>query len=121
LFLMLSGVIDFGRAFYFCDIAANTARAGTMWASLSSANAGNTAGMEAAARSEAPELPASALTVTPSFFCQNTAGSVVDCAANPNAEEYVRVVTQINYNLMIPWPGLANPLRLGGISVMRVQ
>ena len=121
LFLLLSGVIDFGRAFYFTDIAAGAARAGTQYGIISSVNAGNTAGMEQAAREEAAGVPSAVFSATASFFCQNSAGTVVDCAANPTAEEYVKVETHIRYDLVIPWPGLANPLRIGGVSVMRVQ
>jgi len=40
LFLLLSGVVDLGRAFYFADIAANAARAGSQYGILSSVNAG---------------------------------------------------------------------------------
>ena len=121
LFLLLSGVIDFGRAFYFTDIAAGAARAGTQYGIISSANAGNTAGMEQAARDEAAGVPSGIFSATASFFCQDSGGTTVSCVTNPGAEEYVQVVTHINYALVIPWPGLANPLVIGGISVMRVQ
>jgi hypothetical protein len=121
LFLLLSGVIDFGRAFYFTDIAAGAARAGAQYGILSSANTGNTAGMEQAAREEAVGVPAGIFSVTADFFCQNSAGTVQPDCSDPNYEEYVRVRTHINYALMMPWPGLPNPLNIGGISVMRVQ
>jgi len=121
LFLLLAGVVDFGRAFYFCDIAAGAARAGVQYGIISSANAGNTAGMEAAAKADAVGVPNSIFTAQASFFCQDSGGTVVVCKDNPGAEEYVKVVTHITYALIIPWPGLANPLNIGGIGVMRVQ
>ena len=119
--LMLSAVVDYGRAFYFTDIAAGAARAGTQYGIISSANAGNTAGMEAAAKADAVGVPNSIFTAQASFFCQDSGGTVVVCKDNPGAEEYVKVVTHITYALIIPWPGLANPLNIGGIGVMRVQ
>src|SRR5436190_4324336 len=119
LFLMLSGVIDFGRAFYFSDIAAGAARAGAQYGILSSANVGNTAGMQAAAREEATGVPSAMFSVTAEFYCQNSAGvRQADCS-DSTWEEYVSVKTNITYALMMPWPGLANPLNIGGISVMR--
>src|SRR5437016_4646783 len=68
LFLMLSGVVDFGRSLFFADIAAGAARAGAQYGMISSANAGNTAGMEAAARADAAGVPAGILTVNASVF-----------------------------------------------------
>jgi Flp pilus assembly protein TadG len=121
LFLFLSGVVDFGRSFYFADVAAGAARAGTQYGIISSANAGNTGGMEAAARAEATGVPSNIFSVTATFYCKDSGGSTVTCKADPSYEEYVRVETHISYALIIPWPGLANPMNIGGVSVMRVQ
>src|SRR5262249_53775685 len=121
LFLLLCGVVDFGRAFYFTDIAAGAARAGAQYGIISSANAGNTLGMEQAAKDDAAGVPSSIFSVQASYFCQDSGGGEIVCKDNPNAEAYVKVVTHITYALMIPWPGIANPLNIGGISVMRVQ
>jgi|KBSSwiStaDraftv2_1062776.scaffolds.fasta_scaffold696952_2 Flp pilus assembly protein TadG len=121
LFLLLSGVVDLGRAFYFADISANAARAGAQFGILSAANAWNTAGIEAAARAEAPELPNAVMAVVVTPYCQNSGGGYVTCSTTPNAEEYVQVNATISYNLVIPWPGLTNPLSITGSSVMRVQ
>jgi Flp pilus assembly protein TadG len=119
LFLMLSGVIDFGRAFYYTDVAAGGARAGAQYGIISSANFANYAGMEAAARTDAQGVPD--FTVTASSFCQDSGGTTVNCTTNPNAEAYVKVVTHITYPLLMPWPGVPNPLNIGGIAVLRAQ
>lgn len=122
LFLMLSGVIDMGRAFYFSDIAAGAARAGAQYGILSSANVGNTQGMVEAAKDEhARQVPDTMFSAEAFYFCQDAGGNTVDCATNPDAEAYVKVVTRISYALIIPWPALANPMTIGGVSVMRVQ
>jgi Flp pilus assembly protein TadG len=131
LFLILCGVVDFGRAFYFTDIAAGSARAGTQYGMISSANAGNTAGMQQAAREEAAGVPSSIFSAVARFYCQNSDGSAANCS-DTTAEEYVEVVTHIKYSMLIPWPGVGGScvisgntvpacLDLGGISVVRVQ
>jgi Flp pilus assembly protein TadG len=53
LFGMLAGVIDFGRAFYFTDIATGAARAGAQYGIQAAANFGNYDMMEAAAAADA--------------------------------------------------------------------
>ena len=53
LMLMLSGVIDFGRAYYFTDAAVSAARAGAQYGIESPSNFGNYAGMRLAAQNDA--------------------------------------------------------------------
>jgi Flp pilus assembly protein TadG len=125
---LLATVVDIGRAFYFSDIAAGAARAGAQYGIISSANTGNVVGMQEAAKDEhARQVPDSKFTVQADYFCQDSGGTEVDCATNPNAEAYVKVVTHITYDLIVPWNqlgwfgALSNPMTIGGISVMRVQ
>ena len=116
----------------YTDIAAGSARAGTHYGMISSANAGNTQGMQQAARDEAAGVPASIFSAAARFYCQNSDGSAADCASATGAEEYLEVVTHIKYSMLIPWPGVGGScvisgntvpacLDLGGISVVRVQ
>src|SRR5258708_35862446 len=53
MFLMLSGVIDFGRAFYYTDAAASAARAGAQFGIQSPENLTSYTGMEIAALNDA--------------------------------------------------------------------
>jgi Flp pilus assembly protein TadG len=118
LMLMVVGVVDFGRAFYFSNIAAGAARAGTAYGAISSANFTNYTGMQAAAQADAVGVPN--FSASASAFCQ-VAGTNVACATNPNSEGYVQVVTTISYPLIIGWPGEPNPLSIRGLSVLRTQ
>lgn len=118
LMLILVSVIDFGRAFYFADIAAGAARAGAGYGAISSANFSNYTGMQSAAGADAANVPNFSAVAT--SFCQ-VAGTTVDCTSNPNSEGYVKVTTSITYPLIITWPGVANPLQIKGLAVLRTQ
>lgn len=142
MFLMLSGVIDFGRAFYFTDMAASAARSGAQYGIQSPSNFGNSVGMEVAAMNDANAGCTSAgknvtcdpsasgqtayvggsnvFSATASSYCKDTSGNIIACSS-ANVRGYVKVVTSISYNLLLPWPGLPNPLSIGGEAIMRTQ
>ena len=139
MFLMLSGVIDFGRAFYYTDAAA---RAGAQYGIQSPANFNNLVGMQIAALKDANASCTSSsgtsvacnpaqsgqqayigpykFSATASSYCKDLSGNTVACTSS-NARGYVKVVASIPYNLIIPWPGLPNPLAIGGLAVMRTK
>jgi Flp pilus assembly protein TadG len=122
MFLMLSGVIDFGRAYYFADAAASAARAGAQYGIESPANVGNTGAMQAAAQDDAHGIPISATVTWP--YCLDSSGTSVAPVSGVcpvNTKTNVKVSTTLTYNLMIPWPGLPNPLNIGGVAIMRVE
>ena len=118
LFLMLCGVIDFGRAFHMTDVAVGAARAGAQYGIQSAANFGNYPGMVAAAQTDAQGIQN--FSATAESYCKDVANAPVDCAA-VGARGYVKVKTSIVYNLIIPWPGLPNPLPIGGSAILRTQ
>ena len=145
MFLMLSGVIDFGRAFYYTDAAASAARAGAQFGIQSPATFTNYTGMEIAALNDVnasckdsggtsatcnPSLSGQQaqqayigsykLSATATSYCKDSSGNTVACSAS-TARGYVKVVTSITYNLMLPWPGLPSPLAIGGLAIMRTQ
>jgi len=142
MFLKLSGVIDFGRAFYYTDAAASAARAGAQYGIQSPANFNNVVGMEVAALNDANATCTNSsgtsvtcdpsqsgqqayigpykLSATASSFCKDSSGNAVACASS-SARGYVKVVTSITYNLIVPWPGLPNPLAIGGLATMRTK
>jgi Flp pilus assembly protein TadG len=147
MFLMLSGVIDFGRAFYYTDLAASAARAGAQYGIESAANVGNVSQMKiaayndanascqdtnnatvtcgAAAQTQAHVGPGLNLVVTPTYpYCVNSTGNnilAVSGVCPAGYETYLKVSTLITYNLLVPWPGLPNPLQIGGVAIMRAQ
>ena len=140
--LMLSGVIDFGRAFYYADAAASAARSGAQYGIQSPANFNNLVGMQIAALKDANASCTSSsgtsvacnpaqsgqqayigpykFSATASSYCKDLSGNTVACTSS-NARGYVKVVASIPYNLIIPWPGLPNPLAIGGLAVMRTK
>jgi len=142
MFLLLSAVIDFGRAFYYTDMAASAARAGAQYGIQSPANFNNYVGMEIAALNDANASCTSGgssvscdptqssqqtyvgsnmtFSTTASSYCKDTSGKAVACASG-DVRGYVKVMTSITYNLLLPWPGLPNPLRIGGAAIMRTQ
>jgi len=142
MFLMLSGVIDFGRAFYYTDAAASAARAGAQYGIQSPANLNNYVAMEKAALNDANATCTTStgtsvtcdpsqsgqqayigpykFSATASSYCKDLSGNTVGCTLS-NARGYVKVLASIPYNLIIPWPGLPNPLAIGGLAVMRTK
>ena len=118
LFLMASGVIDFGRAFYFADVAAGAARAGAQYGIESASNFNNNTGMQLAAQNDAQGVPNFSATAT--SYCQDSSGNSVACTV-AGAQAFVKVSTSISYSLIMPWPGLPNPLTIGGLAIMRSQ
>ena len=118
MFLLLSGVLDFGRAFYFTDAAVSAARSGAQYGIESAANFANYAGMQQAAQNDAAGI--SNFSATASSYCRDSGGNSVACSES-GAKGYVKVQTAITYNLLMPWPGLPNPLSIGGLAIMRSQ
>ena len=118
MFLLLSGVLDFGRAFYFTDAAVSAARSGAQYGIESAANFANYAGMQQAAQNDATGI--SNFSATASSYCRDSGGNGVACSES-GAKGYVKVQTAITYNLLMPWPGLPNPLSIGGLAIMRSQ
>ena len=143
MFLMLSGVIDFGRAFYYTDAAASAARAGAQYGIQSPANFNNVVGIQVAALNDANASctdsngtsvtcnPSQSgqqayvgpykLSATASSFCKDSSGNTVVACTASGARGWVKVVTSISYNLIVPWPGLPSSLGIGGLAVMRTK
>jgi Flp pilus assembly protein TadG len=119
LFGMLAGVIDFGRAFYFTDIATGAARAGAQYGIQAAANFGNHDMMEAAAARDANGV--SGFTAEASSYCTNAAGSTVTCDGSSGLRGWVKVTTSIPYRLLVPWPWLPGNVTVKGHALMRTQ
>src|SRR5437667_8508828 len=75
MFLMLSGVIDFGRAFYYTDAAASAARAGAQYGIQSPANFNNYVAMEKAALNDV------------NATCTNSSGTSVTCDPSQSGQQ----------------------------------
>jgi Flp pilus assembly protein TadG len=123
LFLLLLGVVDFGRAYY---LAIEVSRAANTGALYGSQNPTDTAGMQSAAVLDAPDVPSfTTASVTATYGCECSDGSspVVSCTTSPtcstNVVNYVQVSTSVSYSAMFPYPGIPSPLILRGSARIR--
>jgi Flp pilus assembly protein TadG len=124
LFLLLLGVVDFGRAYY---LAIEISQAAHTAALYGSQNPTDIAGMQNAAVADAPDVPSfntSSVTVTSGCECSDGSSPVANCATNPACGalmtvDYVQVNTSVSYSAMFPYPGIPSPLTLSGKARMR--
>ena len=124
LFLLLMGVVDFGRAYYLSIEISNAAHSAALYGSQ---NPTDVAGMKSVAVADAPDVPHfTTASVTVSYGCECSDGSspIASCATNPscgvkNAINYVSVTTSISYSAILPYPGIPSPLTLSGSARMR--
>ena len=129
LMLMMVGAADFSRVFYHAIEVSNASGTSAFYGSGSTVRAASTAVIEEIAQEDAGDL--SGVTVTSSSFCDcpdNTTGlsgavSCVDttCAGFGLPRVYSRVTVQQSFELLIPWPGVPNPVTLSRESFFRVQ
>lgn len=122
LLLLVLGAIDFGRAYYLSIEVANAARAGAQYGVL---NSSDTAGMQTAAESDAPDVPN--MTATPQVGCECLDGSnsMSPCSSPPactgNPVGFVEVTTNATYTPVIPWPSVPVSIPLTGQAKMRID
>lgn len=127
LFVLLFAAVDLGRAFFVDLEVASAAHAG---AEFGSQNPSNTAGMQAAAKQNAPDL--TNLTVaTPAWGCEcsdgtsysASCGTTPNCTANSsrgsNVVHRVQVTASVSYSTLLPWPGLSSPITLTSTATVR--
>ena len=120
-FLLLFGAVDFGRAYYLAMEIAGAAHAG---AEYGAQNPTDTAGMQAAATADAPDVPG--LTVTmPSYGCECSDGTSfsANCTTTPmcttNVVYRVTVSVSATYKPIIPWPEIPSSMILSNSATMR--
>jgi Flp pilus assembly protein TadG len=124
LFLLLIGVVDFGRAYY---LAIEVSQAAHTAALYGSQNPNDIAGMQNAAVADAPDVPSfttSSVTATSGCECSDGSSPVANCATNPNCGGmitvgYVQVTTTVSYSAIFPYPGIPSPITLNGSARMR--
>jgi Flp pilus assembly protein TadG len=124
LFLLLMGVVDFGRAYY---LAIEVSQAAHTAALYGSQNPSDVTGMQNAAVADAPDVPSfttSSVTATYGCECSDGSSPVASCATNPACGGmltvgYVQVNTSVSYSAMFPYPGIPSPLTLRGSARMR--
>jgi len=124
--VLLIGVSDFARAFYFYEEVVASARAGAQYGSQSVTTAANSSNIQAAALASGTNVPG--LSVSSSVCtCQSpTPSGESACAssycngANSTAT-YVIVNTSATFKTLITYPGIPHTSPLSGQAIMQVQ
>jgi Flp pilus assembly protein TadG len=122
LLLLAAGVLNYGIALRAAIAVSSAARAGAQYGSLSTSNAADTAGMQAAAASAAPNL--SGLVVTPVQACRCSNGAAVSCVGScPSGPVglYVEVTARATAPNLFRYPGLPFTGAVSAKAVMRAR
>src|SRR5579862_9277467 len=102
----LTGVMEFGRAFYFAAEVANAARAGVQWAAINPGHPENLSAMQTAATIDAVDT--TNLKATASEFCECDDGTSVDCTTGTcysgAVRTYIMVITSAPYSTLGTYP-----------------
>ena len=120
--LLLAGVLDFGRSVRAAICVADAARAGAQYGSLSPANAGDTTGIQNAAKNAAPDV--TTLTVTMVKSCACSGGSSVSCSGSCTGGKmliYSKVTAQVTCQPIFSYPGLAYTGVTSSTASLRAQ
>ena len=132
---LLVGTADMGFVVYDSIEVANAAHAATLYGMQSSTYAANTAGIVAAAQTEASDFGAT-LTATPTAYyaCSNAIGGTQYTGSNAQANataactggtnhalEFVQVNTSVTVTPPVHLPGLSRTFTVTGSSVMEVE
>jgi Flp pilus assembly protein TadG len=119
---LLIGALEFGKVAYASIEVTRAARAGVQYGNASVNNAVDTAGIQAAAAHEAPDIPGLTTTTTIRCTCSNGGSSTclnTDCP-NSHIIEILTVETQATFNPGIHLPGLPSTYTLHGTAVQTV-
>jgi Flp pilus assembly protein TadG len=123
LIVLMLAVADMARVFYLWIEVNSAARAGAQYGSQSVATAANSAGMEAAAKTDAANV--SGLSVTASQCTCGSSPTVSACTSSyctdsPSAN-YVTVNTQASFHTVVTYPGIPSSITVTGSAIMQVQ
>jgi Flp pilus assembly protein TadG len=122
LLLLLAGVLDYSMALRTAIAVSDAARAGAHYGSLSEANAGDVAGMQAAALNAVPNLTGMTVTAVRSCKCPN--GSAVSCTGSCTGgaiSVFAEVTTQSTAQNAFSYPGLSFSGAISAKAVMRAR
>ena len=119
--LLLVGSVDFGLGFYTAIEVSSAAQAG---ASYGIQQPADTAGIQAAAKLDAPNVLGMTTAVATGCECSDGTRVVVGCVSAPtscgaNVVNYVQVTTNSTYTSLMKYPGIATTFSLQGIARIR--
>jgi Flp pilus assembly protein TadG len=115
-------VVEAGRICLVAIALASAARAGVQYGAQSLTTVSDTAGMQSAAKADAPNL--AGMTATGTYFCQCSDGTASSCLSTDCASShrlmYVRMNTSATYTPWFNWPGVPLTTTLSSRAIMRV-
>jgi Flp pilus assembly protein TadG len=124
--LLLVGVTDFARAFYFNQEVVAAARAGAQYGSQSVTTASDSTNIKNAAMANGTNVPG--LSVSSSVCtCQSptptgeTACATGYCNGANSAATYVIVTTSATFTTLVKYPGVPHSTTMTGEAIMQVQ
>lgn len=121
LILMVVGGTDLARIFNLSTSLTQAAKAGAQFASFSSQNAANTAGISAAALAAAPGVSAT-VSVQRTCYCGSTSvacGTAGACQTEPSM--YSEVIVSASYIAFLPFWGSSSTIPMTGRARIRVK
>jgi Flp pilus assembly protein TadG len=122
LLLILAGAVDFGRAYFIAMEVSSAAEAG---ATYGLQNPSDTAGMQAAALLDAPDLPTLTPVATYGTECSDGTLAVAQSGTPPTCSvdvvQYVEVDTTATYKPILTYPGIKSLFTIVGKSRMRAS
>ena len=119
--LLLVGAVDFGLGFYTAIEVSSAAQAG---ASYGIQQPADTAGIQAAAKLDASNVPGMTTAVATGCECSDGTWQVAGCASAPtscgaNIVNYVQVTTSATYTSLMKYPGIPTTFSLQGSARIR--
>lgn len=122
LFALLVGAVEFGTATYAAVEVSNAAMAGVQYGAQSASTSGDTAGIQAAAANDAPDITLGTTSVSHSCICSDGSASTclsTDCSTS-HIETILTVQTQTTFNPGFHLPGLPTSFTIHGQAVQKV-
>jgi Flp pilus assembly protein TadG len=116
-------IVEAGRICLVAIALASAARAGVQYGAQNLTTVSDSAGMQAAALADAPNL--TGMTATPVHYCKCSDGTTSTCLATDCAAShrltYVKVTTSATYTPWFNWPGVPLTTTLTTKAIMRVS
>ena len=120
MFLLISGAVDFGRAYYTAIEVSSAAHAGALYGVQ---NPTDITGMETAANNDAPDISGLKSTATYGCECPDGKSAVALCGSAPSCSDnyvlYVSVTSTEAFTPIIKYPGIPSSINLSRTTVMR--
>jgi len=123
LVMIMTGVIEFGRMFYFASEVANAARAGVQYAVVNPSSASSLTTLQTAATNDAIDM--TNLTATATRTCECDSGSAVDCTTGTcvsgSVRTYVKVVATAPFRTIGNYHWIPRPISMSAQATIRVK